>query len=70
MKLAEQLLEIAQRSRPTDHALLETAAQLLVDQQLWRSAWIDAEKRVDLLINELSMLKLSCKSRKEKDPDE
>ena len=69
MRLLDELRLIAERSRE-EQIVLAAALQLLKDQQIWRQAWIDAEKRVDLLTNELSMLKLSCNLRKEKENDD
>lgn len=69
MRLLDELRLIAERSRE-DQIVLAAALQLLKDQQIWRQAWIDAERRVDLLTNELSMLKSSCNLRKEKENDD
>tara|TARA_R110000868_G_C10684864_1_gene747796 strand:+ start:280 stop:489 length:210 start_codon:yes stop_codon:yes gene_type:complete len=69
MRLLDELRLIAERSRE-EQIVLAAALQLLKDQQIWRQAWIDAERRVDLLTNELSMLKLSCNLRKEKENDD
>lgn len=69
MRLLDELRLIAERSRE-EQIVLAAALQLLKDQQIWRQAWIDAERKVDLLTNELSMLKLSCNLRKEKENDD
>lgn len=69
MRLLDELRLIAERSRE-EQIVLAAALQLLKDQQIWRQAWIDAERRVDLLTNELSMLKSSCNLRKEKENDD
>lgn len=69
MSLLNDLRLIAQRAQ-AEQALLEHVEQLLKDQRLWRQAWLDAEKRVDLLTSELSMLKSSCNLRKEKENDD
>ena len=69
MRLLDELRLIAERSRE-EEIVLAAALQLLKDQQIWRQAWIDAERRVDLLTNELSMLKSSCNLRKEKENDD
>jgi hypothetical protein len=69
MSLLNDLRVVAQRAQ-AEQALLEHVEQLLKDQRLWRDAWIDAEKRVDLLTSQISMLKLSCNLRKEKENDD
>jgi hypothetical protein len=69
MSLLDDLRVVAQRAH-AEQALLEHVEQLLKDQRLWRDAWIDAEKRVDLLTSQISMLKLSCNLRKEKENDD
>ena len=46
--------------------LLEEAAQRIEDQRLWRGAWLDAEKKVELLTSEINVLRLQLKHRKEK----
>ena len=69
MRLLDELRLIAERSRE-EQIVLAAALQLLKDQQIWRQAWIDAERRVDLLTSELSMLKSSCNLRKEKENDD
>jgi hypothetical protein len=69
MSLLDDLRVVAQRAQ-AEQALLEHVEQLLKDQRLWRDAWIDAEKRVDLLTSQISMLKLSCNLRKEKENDD
>ena len=46
--------------------LLETAAQRIEDQRLWRDAWLRSEKKVELLTSEINVLRLQLKHRKEK----
>ena len=52
---------------PAIEGLLEAAAQRIEDQRLWREAWLDAEKRVELLTRELDVLRLRLNNRKEKE---
>lgn len=52
---------------PAIEGLLEAAAQRIEDQRLWRDAWLDAEKRVELLTSELEVLRSRLKHRKEKE---
>jgi hypothetical protein len=47
--------------------MLEAAAQRIEDQRQWRDAWLDAEKRVELLTRELDVLRSKLKHRKEKE---
>jgi hypothetical protein len=47
--------------------LLEAAAQRIEDQRLWREAWLNAEKKVELLTSELDVLRSKLSNRKEKD---
>jgi hypothetical protein len=47
--------------------MLEAAAQRIEDQRQWRDAWLDAEKRVELLTRELDVLRLRLNNRKEKE---
>ena len=66
MKLHEELRSIKEVF-PYIEGLLETAAQRIEDQRLWREAWLISEKRVESLTSELSMLRSQLKSRKEKE---
>jgi hypothetical protein len=66
MKLTEDLRAI-KGVHPAIEELLETAAQRLEDQRLWREAWLNAENKVELLTSELSMLRLRRQLRKEKE---
>ena len=50
--------------------LLEAAAQRIEDQRLWREAWLNAEKKVELLTSELDMLRSKLDSRKEKESND
>ena len=52
---------------PAIEGLLEAAAQRIEDQRQWRDAWLDAEKRVELLTRELDVLRLRLNNRKEKE---
>ena len=52
---------------PAIEGLLEAAAQRIEDQRLWRQAWLDAEKRVELLTSELDVLRSRRNLRKEKE---
>ena len=47
--------------------LLEAAAQRIEDQRLWRDAWLNAEKKVELLTSELDVLRSRLDNRKEKE---
>ena len=47
--------------------LLEAAAQRIEDQRLWREAWLNAEKKVELLTSELDVLRSKLDNRKEKE---
>ena len=47
--------------------LLEAAAQRIEDQRLWREAWLNAEKKVELLTSELDVLRSRLSNRKEKE---
>lgn len=67
MKLTEELLRLAQGARTEDQAILQAAIELLENRHLWRQAWLNAERRVDLLTGELSMLRLSGPNRKKKE---
>ena len=66
MKLREELRAVKE-IYPAIEYLLETAAQRIEDQRLWREAWLDAEKRVELLTRELDVLTSRLKYRKEKE---
>ena len=66
MKLHEELRSIKD-AFPYIEALLEAAAQRIEDQRLWRQAWLDAEKKVELLTRELNQVRLGFQTRKEKD---
>lgn len=46
--------------------LLETAAQRIEDQRLWREAWLNAESKVELLTSEINVLRSQLQHRKEK----
>ena len=66
MKLQEELRSVKEIF-PAIENLLEAAAQRLEDQRLWRAAWLNAEKEVELLTSELDVLRLKLKHRKEKE---
>ncbi len=66
MKLTEELRSVKEIF-PAIENLLEAAAQRLEDQRLWRAAWLNAEKEVELLTSELDVLRLKLKHRKEKE---
>ena len=66
MKLREELRAVKE-IYPAIEYLLEAAAQRIEDQRLWREAWLDAEKRVELLTRELDVLTSRLKYRKEKE---
>ena len=66
MKLREELRAVKE-IYPAIEYLLEAAAQRIEDQRLWREAWLDAEKRVELLTRELDVLTSRLKHRKEKE---
>ena len=69
MKLQEELRSVKEVF-PFIEELLEAAAQRIEDQRLWREAWLKAEKKVELLTSELSVIKLSLQNRKEKGRDD
>jgi len=69
MKLQEELRAV-KAVYPAIEYLLEAAAQRLEDQRLWREAWLNAEKKVELLTSELDMLRSQLKSRKEKESND
>ena len=66
MKLREELRSVKEVF-PAIEGLLEAAAQRIEDQRLWRQAWLDAEKRVELLTSELDVLRSRRNLRKEKE---
>ena len=66
MKLQEELRSVKEIF-PAIENLLEAAAQRLEDQRLWRAAWLNAEKEVELLTSELDVLRLKLRNRKEKE---
>ena len=57
-------------SFPFMEELLEAAAQRIEDQRLWREAWLNAEKKVELLTSELDVLRSKLSNRKEKDSND
>ena len=67
MKLSEELWVLAQKAPQDQQPLLKAVGKLLEDQRLWREAWLDAEKRVELLTRELDVLTSRLKYRKEKE---
>ena len=69
MKLQEELRSMKEVF-PYIENLLEAAAQRIEDQRLWREAWLDAEKRVELLTRELDVLTSRLKHRKEKESND
>jgi hypothetical protein len=66
MKLQEELRSVKEVF-PYIEELLEAAAQRIEDQRLWREAWLNAEKKVELLTSELDVLRSRLSNRKEKD---
>ena len=69
MKVTEELRSMME-SFPFMAELLEAAAQRIEDQRLWREAWLNAEKKVELLTSELDMLRSKLDSRKEKESND
>ena len=69
MKLQEELRS-AKEVFPCIKDLLEAAAQRIEDQRLWRAAWLNAEKRVELLTRELNVINLTLHNRKEKESND
>ena len=69
MKLQEELRS-AKEVFPCIEDLLEAAAQRIEDQRLWRAAWLNAEKRVELLTRELNVINLTLHNRKEKESND
>lgn len=72
MKLTERLRYLAAKPDCPGHveALLEEAVQRLEDQRLWRDAWLNAEKKVELLTSELDVLRSKLENRKEKESND
>ena len=70
MKLREELWVLAQKAPEDQQPLLKAVGKLLEDQRLWREAWLDAEKRVELLTRELDVLTSRLKYRKEKESND
>lgn len=66
MKLREELRAVKD-VYPAIADLLEAAAQRIEEQRQWRDAWLKAEKKVELLTSELSMLRSVRLHRKEKE---
>jgi hypothetical protein len=69
MKLQEELRSV-KGVFPYLKDLLEAAAQRIEDQRLWREAWLNAEKRVELLTSELAVINSRLNNRKEKESDD
>ena len=69
MKLQEELRSVKEVF-PYLKDLLEAAAQRIEDQRLWREAWLNAEKRVELLTSELNVINLAFHNRKEKESND
>jgi hypothetical protein len=69
MKLQEELRSVKEVF-PHIEDLLEAAAQRIEDQRLWRKAWLNAEKRVELLTRELNVINLTLHNRKEKESND
>jgi hypothetical protein len=69
MKLQEELRSVKEVF-PYIEELLEAAAQRIEDQRLWREAWLNAEKKVELLTSELDVLRSRLSNRKEKECDD
>ena len=67
MKLLEELWVLIQRAPEDQQPLLKAVGKLLEDQRLWREAWLDAEKKVELLTSELDMLRSPLNNRKKKE---
>ena len=66
MKLTEEL-RAAKKVFPAIEDLLEAAVQRIEDQRLWREAWLNAEKKVELLTEHLVVIKSSLQHRKKKE---
>jgi hypothetical protein len=69
MKVTEELRSMME-SFPFMAELLEAAAQRIEDQRLWREAWLNAEKKVELLTSELDVLRSKLDNRKEKESND
>ena len=69
MKVTEELRSMME-SFPFMAELLEAAAQRIEDQRLWRDAWLNAEKKVELLTSELDVLRSILDNRKEKESND
>jgi hypothetical protein len=69
MKLREELRAV-KGVYPAIENLLEAAAQRIEDQRQWRDAWLKAERKVELLTSELSMLRLERLNRKKKEQND
>ena len=69
MKLQEELRSVKEVF-PYIEELLEAAAQRIEDQRLWREAWLNAEKKVELLTSELDVLRSKLDNRKEKESND
>ena len=69
MKLQEELRSVKEVF-PAIAEMLEAAALRIEDQRQWRDAWLDAEKRVELLTRELDVLTSRLKYRKEKESND
>ena len=69
MKLQEELRSVKEVF-PAIAEMLEAAAQRIEDQRQWRDAWLDAEKKVELLTRELDVLTSRLKHRKEKESND
>lgn len=67
MKLIEELWILAQTVPEQHQPLLKAVGKVLEEQRLWRQAWLDAEKRVELLTSELDVLRSRRNLRKEKE---
>lgn len=65
MKVTEELRSMKEVF-PYIEDLLETAAQRIEDQRLWREAWLNAESKVELLTSEINVLRSQLQHRKEK----
>ena len=69
MKVTEELRSMME-SFPFMAELLEAAAQRIEDQRLWREAWLNAEKKVELLTSDLDVLRSKLDNRKEKESND
>lgn len=66
MKLQEELRAIKE-AHPAIAEVLEAAAQRIEDQRLWRQAWLNAENKVEMLTEQLVVLRSLRNHRKEKE---